>query len=272
MTKIKTATIEIASNGLKVFYRKFGSGPPLILFHGGWATGDLNWSMYFDDLGEKFTVYVPDHRGHGRTNNPDSKFTSYGQLAWDMIEFIKELKLTIKPVVMGHSSGALISLHISVYQPEMILRQVLIGVHPFLGVSAHWKRGMENFFCTDNYKNPPRKWRYIFAHPLNSVALSRAHKSTHWYKLLSQAWPMWISPLGLDDSDYSKATCPTLALMGSHDEFGSIKEAQHLTLRLKSASFIEVPNANHLFVITHPQRLLKRVMPFLCYGPSNTIA
>jgi alpha-beta hydrolase superfamily lysophospholipase len=38
---------------------------------------------------------VVDHRGHGRTNNPENKFTSYGRLAWDMVEFIKEHKKVI---------------------------------------------------------------------------------------------------------------------------------------------------------------------------------
>lgn len=271
MTKIKTATIEIASNGLKVFYRKFGSGPPLILFHGGWASGDLNWSMYFDDFSEKFTVYVPDHRGHGRTNNPDNKFTSYGQLAWDMIEFIRELKLDTKPVIMGHSSGALISLHISIYQPEMIARQVLIGIHPYLGDSEHWKQGTEKFFCTESHRRPPAKWRYTLAHPFKSLVLWSVHKSTPWFQLLLQAWPMWSCPLDLDDSDYAKVSCPTLVLMGTRDEFGSIEEANDLMQRIKGACLMIVPDANHLFVMEQPKRLLKRVLPFLCHGPSNAI-
>lgn len=253
----------IISNGLKISYLIGGSGPPLILFHGGWMTGKMNWSEHFDALGKHFTVISPDHRGHGRTHNPEAKFNSYRRLAWDMIGFIEALNLDRKPVVMGHSSGALISLHISAFAPHLIARQVLIGIHPFIGVSDTFKRGMEKVFSTTDYTKPPTKWQYICRHPLNSLALWWAHQETPWFELLYQAWPMWIKPLALEKSDYNKITCPTLVITGSRDEFGSAEEAKALSKRISNANFIILKGENHMFVVDKPHLLQLNCIDFL---------
>ena len=41
-----TATSEafVEANGLRIYYRETGEGPPLILVHGGLATGEVMWS------------------------------------------------------------------------------------------------------------------------------------------------------------------------------------------------------------------------------------
>ena len=213
-----------------------------------------------------FTVYAPDHRGHGRTNNPDGKFSSFGALAWDMIGFVEALKLSQKPVVMGHSSGAMISLYMSIYQPDMIVRQVLISIHPFLGVSEHWKCGTEKFFNTGDFRKPPDKWTFILKQPRNAIVLWWVHRATPWFKLLHQAWAMWGRPSELELSDYKKISIPSMVLMGTKDEFGSVDEAKELAARIKGAKFCEVPGADHMFVVDHPEWLQERVLPFLKEG------
>jgi len=248
---------------LRVFYREMGSGPTLILFHGGWATGHINWSTNYRELAKHFRIISPDHRGHGNTNNPGGKFTSFGHMAWDMIGFIKALDLKQKPLVMGHSSGAMISLHISVFQPDLIERQVLISIHPYVGLSDKYNRGQEAFFGTDDYRRPPKKWRYILSHPVYSLALWWAHRKTPWYQLLQAAWPMWIKPPTLEREDYNKITTPTLLVIGDRDEFGTVEEAKELANRIKNCQFETVYGAKHMFVVDAPDELQKRAVPFL---------
>jgi len=253
----------VECNGLRIFYREMGSGPPLILFHGGWATGKINWSASYKALAKHFRVISPDHRGHGKTNNPGGKFTSYGHLAWDMIGFIEALDLKQKPLVMGHSSGALIALHISVFQPDLIKRQVLISIHPYIGASEKFRRGQEAFFGTGDFRYPPRKWRYILNHPVYSLALWWAHRQTPWYELLQAAWPMWIKKLSLEREDYDKITVPTLVIIGENDEFGTVDDARDLAAWIETSRFEIVSDATHMFVIDAPEKLQKLVLPFL---------
>jgi len=253
----------IDCNGMRIFYREMGCGPTLILFHGGWATGKINWSSNYKELAKHFRIISPDHRGHGNTNNPGGRFSSFAHLAWDMIGFIEALDLKQKPLVMGHSSGAMISLHISVFQPELIKRQVLIAIHPHIGVSDKFRRGQEEFFGTDDYRYPPKKWRYIVSHPIYSLALWWAHRQTPWYRLLHAAWPMWIKPPTLERQDYDKIVAPTMVIIGTEDEFGTVGEARELADWIRGSQFETVCGAKHMFVVDTPQKLQELAIPFL---------
>ncbi len=256
----------INANGMRFFYREMGSpdAPILVLFHGGGLTGTLNWSKHYQPLSQHFHIISPDHRGHGGTNNPDGKFISYGQLAWDMIGFLEALGLDKqKPIIMGHSSGALIALHMSVYSPQLFARQVLIGIHPFLGVSDSYKRGIEKYYATPDYRHPPTKWAYIVKYPFDALSLWWAHKRTNWYALICQAWPMWIKPLELEKSDYKKIACPTLVITGTEDDFGTREESEELANRIKGAQFIALEGENHMFVVNKPELLRENVLSFL---------
>lgn len=260
MTKIVEHTLPVGD--LNIFYREMGEGRPIILLHGGWATGQLNWSPHYDKLAESYHVISPDHRGHGNTNNPGEGFTTYGKLAWEIISFIERLDLPQKPIVIGHSSGAVISLHMSIFQPDLLAAQVLVGIHPAIGVADVFKRGMEKFFNTNDYRNPPSKLKYFLNNPLWSLALWNAH-NTPWFTLLRQAWPMWIKPLELTECDYKKITIPTLAINGNVDEFGDVKDAHDMCNEIAGAQMEIIDGANHMFVVDEPEKLQEILLPFL---------
>ena len=53
-------------DGVELYYRMAGSGPPLLLLHGRTGSGQI-WMPHLDALGERYTVIVPDLPGHGRS-------------------------------------------------------------------------------------------------------------------------------------------------------------------------------------------------------------
>lgn len=249
---------------MRIFYREVGDGPVLLLLHGGWMTGEGNWGEVYQELAKHFRVISPDHRGHGQTNNPDGRFEDYGVLACDMIKFCQVIGIDKAPLtVMGHSSGALISLHMSTCQPELVSRQVLIGISRFIGLSDRFKAGMEEMFHTPDYRHPPSMLRYIYEKPLNSLALWRMHRRTPWYTLLRQAWPMWIKPLGLEPDAYAGIAARTLVVCGTRDEFVTIDEAEDLGRQIPGADFMPLEGQDHLFPVEDPDLMLRHVTPFL---------
>jgi pimeloyl-ACP methyl ester carboxylesterase len=60
--------IDLPGRG-RIFYREV-AGPPgapvLLLLHGWFASGGLNWGTTFECLSQHFRVIAPDQRGHGR--------------------------------------------------------------------------------------------------------------------------------------------------------------------------------------------------------------
>src|SRR5688572_6433979 len=63
-------------DGIKTRYFEKGSGPVVVLFHGGnFGSHDAadcseDWSLNFDGLAERFHVFAVDKIGQGFTDNP----------------------------------------------------------------------------------------------------------------------------------------------------------------------------------------------------------
>ena len=55
--------------GTKIQVIKGGSGEPLVLLHG--AGGNSGWLNYVQALSDKFTVYMPNHPGYGKSDRPE---------------------------------------------------------------------------------------------------------------------------------------------------------------------------------------------------------
>jgi len=111
-------------DGVDLYYRSGGSGPPLILLHGRTRSG-LFWAPFLDALGEHYTVIVPDLPGHGRSSPFPGDF-SHRRVARLMFALADELGLD-RVRGIGHSSGAFVLIHMGVQQPQRVAAMVLVG-------------------------------------------------------------------------------------------------------------------------------------------------
>ncbi len=101
---------------VRMHYRVYGKNkPPLILIHGnGGSVHSLAEAAAY--LANDFTVYVPESRCHGSSSDPGE--ISYRLMAKDYKEFIEILGL-VKPVVMGHSDGAINAITLAADYPDV---------------------------------------------------------------------------------------------------------------------------------------------------------
>ena len=56
-------------DGGSVAWRRFGTGPPFVLLHGGHGSW-LHWGRNNETLASRFTVWVPDLPGYGDSDVP----------------------------------------------------------------------------------------------------------------------------------------------------------------------------------------------------------
>jgi esterase len=117
---------------MKLFYRKFGEGPPLIILHGLYGSSD-NWVTIAKKLGDSFTVYLPDQRNHG--HSPHSDIHDYNSMRDDLFELVAELRLR-KFFLVGHSMGGKSAMAFAVKWPEMINGLVIADISPFTDENA----------------------------------------------------------------------------------------------------------------------------------------
>jgi N-formylmaleamate deformylase len=95
---------EVIPNGIRIHYvRTGGDKPPLVLAH-GFSDNGLCWTPVAQALEGDYDVILPDARGHGLSDAPETGYDTEDQVA-DLVGVIRALKLD-RPGLMGHSMGA----------------------------------------------------------------------------------------------------------------------------------------------------------------------
>jgi pimeloyl-ACP methyl ester carboxylesterase len=114
----------IIAGDLTFHYVQWGTqGSPIIFIHGLTANA-FCFQAFADDLARDHRVFAYDLRGRGDSDKPESGY-SVPIHAIDLAELIDELGLD-RPVVVGHSLGALVGLYFAVHYPKKLSKLVLI--------------------------------------------------------------------------------------------------------------------------------------------------
>ncbi len=113
-------------DGLKTFYVKRGTGPALVLVHGGspGACARVNWGQNIDYLADAgYTVYAFDQPGFGRTENSSDYSLEYR--VQHAKQFVDSLGLDSYRL-MGNSQGSYIAARLALEDPK-VLKLVLVS-------------------------------------------------------------------------------------------------------------------------------------------------
>lgn len=131
-----------SADGTEIAYRRAGTGPPLVLVHGG-GLGDSLWVHLRPHLVADTTVTAPERRGHGqseaqRASNSRAKpGDSDDGGAYSLDREIDDMRAVIEttdgpPTLFGHSFGGLCALEAArttaierliLYEPALLVRE-----------------------------------------------------------------------------------------------------------------------------------------------------
>lgn len=118
---------------LTIHYVQWGAqGPPIIFIHGLTANA-FCFQAFADNLASNNRVFAYDLRGRGDSDKPETGY-SIPIHAADLAELIDELDLD-RPIVAGHSLGALIGLYFAALYPEKLSKLILIDA----GAPFEWQ-------------------------------------------------------------------------------------------------------------------------------------
>src|SRR5882762_6044613 len=95
----------VPTNGTSLYVRVGGKGPAVVLLHGFGFTGDM-WAPLAIVLAKEHTVIVPDLRGMGMSDHPDTGYTKKNQ-AVDIAGVMDALKVQ-KADLVTHDIGNMV--------------------------------------------------------------------------------------------------------------------------------------------------------------------
>ena len=111
---------------MKLHYRKYGEGQPLMILHGLFGSSD-NWQTLGKKFAENFEVYLVDQRNHG--HSPKSDEFDYQLLSDDLYNLIRGLELE-NIILVGHSMGGKTVMTFAQKHPEFIEKLIVVDIGP----------------------------------------------------------------------------------------------------------------------------------------------
>jgi haloacetate dehalogenase len=132
------ATRWLDADGVNLFARVGGAGPPVVLVH-GFPQTHVEWHGVAPRLAERFTVVALDLPGYGQSDAPASaRGARYSKraLAADVVAAMRALGCE-RFAFVGHDRGARVGYRLALDHPERLTRLAALDVVP---TAEMWRR------------------------------------------------------------------------------------------------------------------------------------
>ena len=230
-----------ARDGVQLAWRETGEGRPLILLHGLFSSGEVNWIKFGTAArvaSEGYRVIMPDLRVHGSSDAPhDEEFYLPDVLVHDLEDLVAHLDLTDFDLG-GFSLGARTSVRAVV--AGMRPRRLILGGMGLAGLAGWKKRG--DFFRRviadyDSAKRGDDTWMSIQF--MKTMKIDRV-AAGHLLDSFTDTPPEALSALAM----------PVLVVCGDQDEDNG--SAPELAAHLSDARLATIPGT-HMSSVTRPE-------------------
>jgi pimeloyl-ACP methyl ester carboxylesterase len=111
---------------MKLFFREYGQGKPMIILHGLFGSSD-NWLTQAKLFSDSYKIYTVDLRNHGQS--PHSDIFDYQSMVADLAELIDDHSIS-DPIMIGHSMGGKAAMNFALSHPNKIDRLVVVDISP----------------------------------------------------------------------------------------------------------------------------------------------
>lgn len=247
------------STGINMTYMVAGpeDGTPIILIHGA-TDSRLSWAQIVPDLSDTYRVYVPELRGHGKTDKPeavDGKYTVAEHTA-DIIAFMDAAGID-QANIAGHSLGSMIAQDLAITAPERVSSITLIAS----GASAVGNETLAWVYDGDGSE-------YLGVHGYDAEQALPESFIREWTACTNEdadfnegiylhaaalPYPVWAYIFGgamdFDNTGrLAEITCPVQIIWGTADVIFSAEDEQALQDGLTNAAevqFHEIEGASH---------------------------
>lgn len=254
---------------MKLFYRRYGSGDPVIILHGVFGISD-NWVTIGRKLANNFEVFIPDMRNHGQS--PHSPTINYFSMVDDLLEFIEEHEIE-DPVLIGHSMGGKVAMNfvLDVALPVKKLVVVDIGPGAYTPRQIHLRiiRAMKavNFDSVQSRSDVEN----IIMGSLNDKKLIRfILKNLHRINEKRYGWRLNIDAINENLENISGGinlsnsySNPSLFILGGASDYVTEDDQSLILEYFDNAQFKTIQNATHWVHADHPDELCSILSDFL---------
>jgi pimeloyl-ACP methyl ester carboxylesterase len=246
----------VSVNGIDLYHEVHGTGPPLVVLHGGVLNAETSFGAMIPRLAEAHQVIAVDLQGHGHTADTDRPVTLAG-FAADVVGLLDHLGID-RADLFGFSLGSLVSTEMAVAHPTRVGRLVLASGH----------------IRPDGYHpeiQDPAQTSPLLPTEADFDAMRVAYEAVapdpeHFFPFLEKLQPVVSEFEGWSDAAIGGIRGPTLLIVGDRD-FVRLEHAALMLELFPDAQLAVLPGTTHMQVIRRADALLALVEPFLDERP-----
>jgi pimeloyl-ACP methyl ester carboxylesterase len=237
----------VENDGARIWYATFGSGPPVILLHGGLGHSG-NWGYQVPALVRSgYRGVLIDSRGHGRSTRDTRPFV-YERMASDVLAVMDTLHLE-KAAVVGWSDGATIALILAMKAPTRVA-------------------GVYFFACN---MDPSGVKEIAWPNPVLDRCLSRHAKDYTRLSATPDQFKIFVEAVTLmmktqphySAHDLAQISVPVAIVQSEHDEFIRLEHAEYLARTIPNAKFVHLRGVSHFAPLQRPEQFNIAMIAFL---------
>ena len=214
--------MHITVNGVRLYYEVTGAGKPLVMAH----CNSMDHKIFrraVKVLSQRFTVYCPDSRDHGRSEKV--KTLHYEDMAEDMYRFITALELE-KPVFYGFSDGGIIGLLLASDHPDLLSALIVSGAS----------------LRPDSTKDLPMRFFKLWSH------VDRSDKMQ-----------IMMREPDITDEILGRIRVPTFVTAGEKDVI-KLSHTEHIANTVPGAQLKIFPKAGHTGYIVNSEKIAEYIL------------
>lgn len=264
---------------MKLFFRHFGNGWPLVIVHGLYGSSD-NWLSVAKKLEKHFSLYLVDLRNHG--NSPQSSEHSYKAMAQDMREFLTDHGIK-SPIILGHSMGGKVVMQLGLESPELLHKMVVVDISPLSNSSAHHKQHLvDHQNIISALRALPVKIlesrkeadvllsERVPSERVRNFLLKNLGRSAHEFRwrlnldVLATQIDHIMDGFDLENSSHlNQKQYPVLFIKGEKSDYIDVEDEKAIKLFYPESRLVTIPNAGH-WVHAEQQELLVNAIEEFC--------
>jgi pimeloyl-ACP methyl ester carboxylesterase len=244
------------NNGVRIYYRTEGAGPPVVLMHG--TSGNMeDWREYgyVDALKSSYLAVLIDSRGHGYSDKPHDPAAYALRLRVSDVTAVLDALRIEKAHYAGYSMGGWIGFGMAKHAPHRVLSLSLGGAHPYEDkmalVQGQFSRGMETYIAETEAQG--MKW----------PAERRMRKLANDPQAVNAA--TGPRPGGEDVLPLISVPC----LLYSGDADPRLPLAKKAAASIKGSRFAVIPGADHLEAFVRGDLVLPHISSHLAAATSR---
>ncbi|NVM17050.1 MAG: alpha/beta hydrolase [Candidatus Lokiarchaeota archaeon] len=269
------------TNGIKLSYRIYGNGFPVIFIHGYGAKKEM-WKPQIAEVSKRFKAVTFDLRGTGESDRPNIPYTMK-MLAEDINGLTDFLRIE-KAHIIGRSFGGMIAQNFTLIFPQKVEKLVLIATN-YGRTDREWVEIAKNGRLeeVENLKNDPlkafkqkSKWVFHlkFRKEMEANPSKKFHDSFSMEDLIRESTVNPSRPQDIINQAEAMKTHytleklidiknKTLLIAASHDRQTPVSVMYEMNNKIPNSEIEVIEGAGHFMTLSRAPEVNKLILKFL---------